>query len=380
MCTQIVHDLCDLVANDDAMDFKAKLVNRTPKPRCDVLAGWPDLSICDHHDVGLRPLLTAELLERPLKRGINIRPSLEAVLEESEQLLKGRRLKRKLKFVHLSRAAEGVEVALALLPVGPAHALERERLGDRLPRPAHGAACVEADDDGPLLGRGADLKVVGDPRWDILEPSGALVAEEVALGSAGEVQEAGGPAAGAVGEGPLVLVGARLREVRRGHRTHPRPSLRDKRRLRRQHQREVPRARKPRGLLRLKRGPDHPRRLPCRLDLPWGAAAGAAAAAAPELPHEVPQLLQVLELLAEPVELLPPAHLPHVSRQVEALRAVHQALEVVEGGVGGLKVLHGGGPLLLEVLHDLLGDGLRVCRRVFALLRLFLLLLSAAAL
>mmetsp|Transcript_20588 Transcript_20588/g.61994 ORF Transcript_20588/g.61994 Transcript_20588/m.61994 type:complete len:243 (+) Transcript_20588:1940-2668(+) len=117
------------------------------------------------------------------------------------------------------------------------------------------------------------------------------------------------------------------------------------------------------------------------LHLLGGASLGALAAGAAQLAHQLPQLGQLLQLLAQVLHLLPAALLPDALAQVIPL-GVHEAFEVIEGFDGGIEVAHDRLPLLLELLHHLLGlvpQGL-LSRLLLALLFLHLLLLFRAEL
>mmetsp|Transcript_2228 Transcript_2228/g.5141 ORF Transcript_2228/g.5141 Transcript_2228/m.5141 type:complete len:269 (-) Transcript_2228:148-954(-) len=187
--------------------------------------GW-DLTVRHDQDICAAPLLVcvvAKEVQRPLDRLVDVRAALEAATEKVKELLhrqlsaaapvgriipfhkgRGRRGRgghglcgcgvtsagdgapcgRQVEFLDLLLPAEGEEVALALLQLGPADALQHQRLGHHLPLASHRRARVQTQNNGPLNAAGSDLHHVEDIAWLVLHPADALVAQEAPLAPA----------------------------------------------------------------------------------------------------------------------------------------------------------------------------------------------------
>ena len=76
---------------------------------------------------------------------------------------------------HLLRPREGEHVAAAVLRLGGAHALQRQRLGHRLTGAAHAAAGVDAQQDGAPVRRGPHLGAAAAARGSARHTPPAVV-------------------------------------------------------------------------------------------------------------------------------------------------------------------------------------------------------------
>mmetsp|Transcript_47113 Transcript_47113/g.89963 ORF Transcript_47113/g.89963 Transcript_47113/m.89963 type:complete len:391 (-) Transcript_47113:815-1987(-) len=291
--------------------------------RDEVRVGRPNLSIRDQEHVRIGPLCRFQTCKAAPQGLVHVGAAVERHGQKHKELLQTLGIHTQLHLLHRPRPTEGVEEARAFLRVRLAETLEGERLGHRLAPAHHAAGGVQAHHHRASRGRRPRLHAIKHT-GGVLEPAGALVGEQRALDVA--LLHKQPLAAGPCKHGGLA--GQQRGEVARSS--------------------QAPR------LVGLHVGARHSQRPTLPLHVRASFLQRTLPGATPQLAHQLAQLLQLLQFLAQRVQLLPAPLLPQAGAHVEAGGPVHEAVEALERLLRRLEVLHRRLPLLLESIHELL--------------------------
>mmetsp|Transcript_7287 Transcript_7287/g.15917 ORF Transcript_7287/g.15917 Transcript_7287/m.15917 type:complete len:200 (-) Transcript_7287:895-1494(-) len=145
---QLLHGLTHLAADQQAVHLQPHVAVHALDGVDDGVIGVGDLAVSHHQDVGLRPLLLREPLQAELEGGVHIRAAHEGAAQELQQLVQVVQVDAQVQLLNLIWSGESVQVARPLLAVCAPQALQGQCLGHSLTSTLHGAAGVQAQDDG----------------------------------------------------------------------------------------------------------------------------------------------------------------------------------------------------------------------------------------